>query len=142
MGFGGGHNVGIKYAIENGADYILTLNNDTTVEVSFIDKLLNIIDSDEKIGIVVPKIYFAPGFEFHKNKYKDQDLGRVFWYAGGNMDWDNVIGYHRGVDEVDKGQYDQIEQTEIATGCCMLIKKEILEKVGLFDKKYFILRRC
>ena len=54
------------------------------------------------------------------------------------MDWDNIIGRHRGVDEVDDGQFDEIEQTEFASGCCMMIKKEVLEKTGVFNNKYFL----
>jgi hypothetical protein len=54
------------------------------------------------------------------------------------MDWANIIGQHRGVDEADKGQFDKVEETEIATGCCMMIKKEVLKKVGLLDDKYFL----
>ena len=54
------------------------------------------------------------------------------------MDWKNVIGFHRGVDEVDRGQYDQIEKTDFASGCCMLVKREIFEKVGFLDEKFFL----
>jgi len=138
LGFSGGHNVAIKYALENGADYILILNNDTYVDKNFLSQLLEVSRIDQNIGILCPKIYFAPGAEFHKDRYSKNELGRVFWYAGGRMDWANVGGYHRGVDEVDKGQYNKIEETEIATGCCMLVKKEVFEKVGLLDDKYFL----
>ncbi|MDP2649860.1 MAG: glycosyltransferase family 2 protein [bacterium] len=138
LGFAGGHNTAIKYALENGADYILILNNDTYVDKDFLVELLKVAEKDDDIGILTPKIYFAPGFEFHKDKYKKEELGRVIWYAGGVMDWKNIIGHHRGVDEVDKGKFDEIEETELATGCCMLIKKEVFEKVGLFDDKYFL----
>lgn len=138
LGFSGGHNVGIRYALENGADYILILNNDTYVDKNFLEELLKVADRNESVGILTPKIYFAPGFEFHKNRYSKKDLGKVFWYAGGEMDLANVIGQHRGVDDVDKGQFDKIEETELATGCCMLIKKEVIEKAGMFDEKYFL----
>lgn len=138
LGFSGGHNVAIKYALESGADYVLIINNDTYVDENFIAELLEVAEKNSGVGIFVPKIYFASGFEFHKDRYSKKDLGRVFWYAGGKMDWANVNGYHRGVDEVDKGQYDKAEETEIATGCCMLIKREVFEKVGLLDEKYFL----
>ena len=90
------------------------------------------------MAVVTPKIYFAKGHEYHKDKYKKEDLGKVFWYAGGYTDWDNVTSIHRGVDEVDHGQYDKIEEIQFATGCCMLLKKEVFEKVGLFDDRYFL----
>lgn len=138
LGFSGGHNVGIQHALENGADYIMILNNDTYVDCNFLTELLKIAEKDTDIGILVPKIYFAPGFEFHKDRYKKEELGRIIWYAGGAMDWKNVIGHHRGVDEVDRGQFDRVEETELATGCCMMVKKEVFEKIGLLDDKYFL----
>lgn len=138
LGFSGGHNLGIKYALENGADYILILNNDTYIDKDFLRELLKVAEKDEKIGILAPKIYFASGYEFHKEKYRKNELGKVIWYAGGKMDWKNVIGNHIGVDEVDKGQFDKIEETELVTGCCMMIKKEVLDKVGIFDERYYL----
>lgn len=138
LGFSGGNNVAIKYALENKADYVLILNNDTYADENFLEELLKVAETDNKIGILVPKIYFAPGFEYHKDRYSKNELGKVFWYGGGKIDWANVIGHHRGVDEVDKGQYDKTQRTEIATGCCMLIKKEVFENVGLLDDKYFL----
>jgi len=137
-GFSGGFNTGIRKAFESGTDYVLILNSDTTVDPDLIIELKKVLDSDEKVGAVVPKIYFAKGHEFHKEKYEKKDLGKVIWYAGGFIDWANVRSVHRGVDEVDHGQYDEIEKVEFATGCCVLFKKETLEKVGLFDGKYFL----
>lgn len=137
-GFSGGNNVGIKKSLERGADYILVVNNDTVVHPNMIRHLLDTLESDEKIGIVTPKIYFAKGHEFHKNRYKKEDLGKVFWFAGGSTDWSNVQSVHRGVDEVDHGQYNKTEKIGFATGCCIMLKKEVLEKVGAFDERYFL----
>ena len=136
LGFSGGHNLAIKYAMENGADYIVVLNNDVILDKNLIAEL---IESSEKEGdIISPKIYFAKGFEFHKDRYKDSEKGKVLWYAGGEMDWNNLIGHHRGVDEVDSGQFDKKEQTDFASGCCMLVKKEVVEKIGYLDERYFL----
>ena len=137
-GFTGGYNTGIKKALSNGADYIMIVNNDTLLDPNLIKELQNVLDSNKQIGITVPKIYFAPGHEFHKNRYSKEDLGKVFWYAGGFMDWNNVQSIHRGVDEVDNGQYDTQEAVEFATGCCMMFKREIFEKAGFFDERYFL----
>lgn len=138
LGFSGGNNVGIKYALKNSSDYIVILNNDTIVDKDLVRELLKTAQMDDLVGIVAPKIYFAKGFEFHKDRYKKEEQGLVIWYAGGIMDWKNVLGSHRGVDEVDRGQYEKMIETDFASGCCMLIKKEILEKVGLFDERYYL----
>lgn len=138
LGFSGGHNVGINYALSNNADYIVILNNDTILDKNLVYELLNAFDKDLKIGIISPKIYFAKGFEFHKDRYKREYLGNVLWYAGGDMDWNNVIGKHRGVDEVDKGQCDIEREIDFSSGCCMAVKKEVFEKVGFLNEKYFL----
>ncbi|OGH41785.1 MAG: hypothetical protein A3H79_00420 [Candidatus Levybacteria bacterium RIFCSPLOWO2_02_FULL_36_8b] len=138
LGFSGGHNVTIEYMFEGGADYVLILNNDTYVQENFLEELLKVGEQDNAIGILIPKIYFAPGFEFHKDRYSKEEKGKVLWYAGGEMDWANVIGRNRGVDLVDKGQFDETEETQLATGCCMLIKKEVIDMVGMLDNKYFL----
>ena len=138
LGFSGGVNIGIRKALDNRADYVLIQNNDTFVAQDFLQKLFEFGEKTENAGIICPKIYFAKGFEFHKEKYMEKDKGRVFWYAGGIMDWQNVIAKHRGVDEVDQGQFDKAGQTDFATGCSMLIRSGVFKKVGLFDEKYFL----
>lgn len=137
-GFSGGNNIGIKEALNRGADYILLVNDDTTVHPDMIKNLKEVLEKEENIGVASPKIYFAKGHEFHKDRYKKEELGRVFWFAGGYTDWNNAVSVHRGVDEVDKGQYEDIGEIDFATGCCMMIKREVVEKVGMFDEKYFL----
>ena len=138
LGFAGGNNVGIRYALDNKADYILTLNNDTLVDKNLINQLLEVAESESKIGIVAPKIYFAKGFEFHKDRYKELEKGKVLWYAGGIMDWNNVLGVHRGVDEVDVGQYESAYETDFASGCSMFVKREVVKQIGYLDDNYFL----
>jgi GT2 family glycosyltransferase len=137
-GFSGGQNIGIRQALASDADYILVLNNDTIVDALFIKALIACANKHSDAGIISPKIYYAPGSEYHISRYSKMELGHVLWYAGGWIDWRNISGKHRGVDEVDLGQFDKSEQISFATGCCMLIKKEILEKIGLFDERYFL----
>ncbi len=137
LGFSGGQNLGIKYALGETADYIVVLNNDVITDENLIIELLNSFKSQE-VGVVCPKIYFAKGYEFHKDRYENKDLGKVFWYAGGLIDWRNVFGKHRGVDEIDNGQFDQREETQVATGCCMMVSREVFEKAGLFNENFFL----
>lgn len=138
LGFAEGNNVGIRHAMNNGADYIVLLNNDTVVDKNLVYELLEATKSNNKVGIIAPKIYFAPNFEFHKDRYNKEELGKVFWYAGGVMDWKNVIASHRGVDKIDNHQFDSIEETDFASGCCIMVKKKVFEEIGLLDSKYFL----
>lgn len=138
VGFTGGNNKGIRQALQNDADAVLLLNDDTKVDIQAIQYLSDTLSSDSKIGMVVPKIYFYPGYEFHKDRYEKKDRGKVIWYAGGKIDWNNAIGSHIGVDDIDHGQHDTQTDVDFATGCCVLIRREIFEKVGFFDDRYFL----
>jgi len=112
LGFSEGNNVGIKYALEHGADYVLLLNNDTVVSNDFLSKLVKAAESNEEIGMVGSKIYF----------YDQKDR---IWFAGGKVNWLYNKGTMRGYNEIDKGQYDlpEIQETDYLTGCCILVKK-------------------
>ncbi|MFC1627025.1 glycosyltransferase family 2 protein [Patescibacteria group bacterium] len=135
-GFAQGNNIGIKLGLKAKCDYFLLLNNDVEVDPKF---LLNMVKTLKKgADMVVPKIYFAKGYEYHKDKYKKSQLGKVIWYAGGQMDWDNVYSQHIGIDEVDKGQFDKETELEFANFCCLMLKREVFDTIGLLNENYFL----
>ncbi|MBD3279772.1 MAG: glycosyltransferase [Candidatus Pacebacteria bacterium] len=139
LGFTGGNNIGIRHALETyNSDYILLLNADTVVKPDFLTQLFKRIKAEPQSGMVSPKIYFAAGKEFHQDSYSKKDHGQVLWYAGGSIDWQNLLAFHRGVDELDRGHFDHQQQSDFATGCCVLIKRELLEKLRWLDKRYFL----
>lgn len=139
LGFTGGNNLGIHFAIEKyNSDAILLLNSDTTVDKDVLVSLQEFSDEHPTVGIVSPKIYFSPGREYHSTQYTNEDFGKVIWYAGGSIDWQHLISFHRGVDEVDRGHFDNQFHSDFATGCAMYIQREVLEKVGTFDKRFFL----
>lgn len=125
-GFAEGNNIGIKYALKNlNPDYILLLNNDTVVDKDFLTEMVKISESNDKIGIVGPKIYYY-------------DEPNRIWFAKGKISWNFCRGLNVGYNEIDIGQHDQITEIEYASGCAFLIKKEVIEKIGLLDKKFFL----
>lgn len=138
LGFAEGNNVGMKYALKHGADYIMILNNDTEVDKDLVINLVKTANKKIDGGAFSPLIYFSKGYEFHKDRYKKEDLGKVVWAAGGGIDWNNVFGVNRGVDDVDRGQYKKVEEIEFATGACVLYRAKALRKTGLFDERYFM----
>ncbi len=137
-GFAGGNNVGIKDALKRKFDYILLMNNDLILPKDIVVKLVDFMENSPGAGIASPKMYFAKGYEFHKDRYKESEKGKVLWYAGGIIDRNNVYTSHRGVDEVDRGQYDKIEETDVANGAAVIIRREIFEKLGLLDASFFL----
>jgi GT2 family glycosyltransferase len=135
IGFAAGNNLGLKQALKDGADIYVLINNDTVIPEDLVTNILSSRIADENVGAVGGLIYFAKGFEFEK-KYTQEELGKVIWFAGGKIDWDNVYAGHIGVNDVDAGQYTGEKDTDFITGCLFISKREVLEKVGLFDERY------
>jgi len=132
-----GNNIGIKKALKQKYDFILLLNNDVLVDPDFLEELLK--GANLGYNLVGPKIYFAPGYEYHPDWYSPKEIGNVIWSAGGQIDWNNIYGSNIGVDQVDKGQLDSInDKVDFLTGCCLLIKSNVFKKVGLLNEKYFM----
>jgi GT2 family glycosyltransferase len=138
LGFAEGNNTAIRKGKLSNYDYFFLVNNDTILEKNCIINLIKSMENEKETGIMSPKIYFAKNFEYHKERYQENERGKVIWYAGGIIDWNNIICSHRGVDDVDMGQYEKEIETDFVSGCGMLIKKEVIDDIGLFDKKYFM----
>ena len=123
--FAGGNNVGLRRALERGADAIMLLNNDTAADPELAEKLLLALEQDPAAGAAAPLIYFGPP-------------SRVIWYAGGrcipSLGWTS----HRGLRRLDRGHYRSVEATGYLTGCCLLAWRSVWEKVGLLDEDYYI----
>ncbi len=135
VGFAAGNNIGMKQALSDIADIVVLINNDTVVPPDLVKNISSSPVTDPSVGVVGGLIYFAKGFEF-KNNYNKKDLGKVIWYAGGKHDWNNIYASHVGVDEVDKGQFNKVTETDFVTGCLFIARRDVLEKVGLFDERY------
>ena len=125
LGFSGGCNIAIRRALEQGAEYVLLLNNDTHVNPRFLAPLVRAALSDQKVGIVGPKVYYSDG----------QD--RVLYCAGGRIIKALGQPLMRGLGKIDQGQYDRQEEVGFISGCCLMIKREVIEKIGLLDENYF-----
>jgi len=126
IGFPGGNNTGMKFAIKFfNPDYILLLNNDTVVEETFLDELIKNGESQEDIGILGPKIYFY-------------DKPNIIWSAGCRISWKLSRGIHIGSGEKDHKQYNKIKKVEYVSGSAFLIKTEVIQKIGLMDEQYFL----
>ena len=137
LGYAHGVNLGLKNAIAEGYDRFCVMNDDTYFNNDFVTKILSSIIYHPS-SIIGGKIYYAPGFEYHTNRYRKKDLGHVLWYAGGEVDWNHALTPHRGVDEVDKNQYDQPGKIGFVNGCLMAFDKTVIDQVGFWDEKYFL----
>ncbi len=123
-GFTGGNNVGITKAINSNSEFVLLLNNDTVVEPDFLEPLINVFHKHKNAGIAAPQI----------NYYQKKNL---IWTEGG------TISKLRGSGFAYSDRADTIENNDdkivgFVSGCCMLLRKDIIEKVGLFDEDFFL----
>lgn len=123
LGFSGGNNLGIDYAIKHNADFIMLLNNDTIVD----EKLVSNLVTNTKNGVVtVPKIY-----------YYGTDKKEI-WYAGGELTSFKTNSRQIGLNEVDVGQYNVKRNVDFCCGCCFMISKDDIKKVGNLREEYFL----
>jgi GT2 family glycosyltransferase len=126
LGFAGGNNVGIRHALENGADFIWLLNNDTVVEPDALSALVAVMEGERTAGMVGSKIRY-------------HDAQNRLWYAGACLD--QHFPYrcgHRGLNEEDRGLYDDVGETGYVTGCSLLVRRELIEHIGLLDEGLFL----
>lgn len=125
LGFSRGCNTGIRVALEDqDCAYVLLLNNDAVVPPGFLEKASDSAERDGRIGLVGGKLLHSPE-------------SKVISYAGGHIDrWRGRVVI-RGFNEKDRGQYDKAGEVGFVTGALMLIKREVLEKVGLLPEEYF-----
>lgn len=123
LGFSGANNIGIKYAIKNGCEYVLLLNNDTVIKDDMIEMMLK--TSMMNNAVISPKIYYFS----EPNK---------LWSAGSGVNWIKGLAYQIGMNETDIGIYNEIKTVPFATGCCLLIHKHVFDLVGYLNDEYFL----
>ncbi len=125
LGFARGANVGMRHALDSGADLLLLLNNDTVVDPDFLRHMVDAIKADSSIGLVAPKIYYF------------EEPNRI-WFAGGELSmWTGTLR-HIGIREYDHGQFNTPREIPHACGCCLLARRSLAEQVGLLDESYYL----
>ncbi|WP_353259456.1 glycosyltransferase family 2 protein [Prochlorothrix hollandica] len=126
LGFAGGCNRGIQLALDRGADWVLLLNNDTQVDPQLLHAFAQGIADHPQGGAFGAKIYQA----------QRPDL---LEFCGGDYVAKSARFTNRGYHQRDQGQWDQPQQSDYLTGCTLLLKREVLEQVGLLHEPYFLL---
>ena len=124
LGYTGGNNKGIEYALDCKADYVFLLNNDTYISPNTLQNIMQAADMDKEIGILSPKIFFHPA-------------RHLIWSAGAALNQRFLMGYSLGYKVEDKGQFDQASDVDYVTGCAMLIQSKVVREVGMLSDDYF-----
>ncbi len=127
VGFAEGYNKGL---IKIPEDFIVLLNTDVQVSEGWLDPLVDLLLSDEKIAAVQSKI----------RSYRNPEYFEYAGAAGGfldNLGYPYCDGRIGNKVEKDTGQYDKIKEIQWASGACMLVRKSVFFKTGGFDEKFF-----
>ncbi len=119
IGFSAGNNIGIRFALERGADYVVLINSDAIITP---DTLAHLVTTAEKLrtpSILCPKITDTTG---------------AIWYAGAHINWRAMRITHNHKPQ----RTNAIVPTDSATGCVMSIHKDVFKKIGLLNESYFL----
>jgi GT2 family glycosyltransferase len=124
LGYAEGNNVGIRQALANGADYVMLLNNDTVVHPRMLSALVWAAEARSPRGIVGPVIY------------RHGDSGSI-WSAGCKIDW-----HHGRLLELASNQdvdlLHEPYEVDYVSGCALCIGRDVIERIGLIDPRFFI----
>ena len=121
-GFAAGNNIGIKYALNHNADFIMLLNNDTEIDENMIAILASYVDENTTVS---PKMYYY-------------DRPDTLWFAGGKYLKNTGRFVHVGENMMDSIKYSKQTQCDFLTGCCMMLSAKTIRKTGLLDEEYFM----
>jgi hypothetical protein len=126
LGYAGGNNVGIRYALTRGAGYVWLLNNDTVVDRDALTEMVRLAEGDEKTGIVGSKIYYY-------------DKPNVLQTAGGGRFnfWQGLSHFYGWLQE-DRGQWDRAFEVGYVTGASLLSNRVVIERIGMMLETFFM----
>lgn len=127
LGFAGGNNVGITYALDQEADFVWLLNNDAVVESDALSKLLEMAETHKEYS------FFGSWIAFY-------DWPDKLWFGGGTFDrLTGKIGNLFGNQYISTlHNRDQLAEVSWITGCSLLVSRKVLEEIGLLDESFFL----
>jgi GT2 family glycosyltransferase len=111
--------------MDHGANYVLMLNNDTKLDPHMITYLVEAAEADSLIGVATPKIYYY-------------DRPDVIWFAGGMRSRFDFGSYATHEGEKNSAENSVAREVDYAWACGMLMRRSLLEKMGLFDTRFYL----
>jgi GT2 family glycosyltransferase len=126
LGYAGGNNVGIRYALRHGFEYVGILNNDTVVGPGMLGRMVCCFNEDATAGIMGVKTFYY------------EDPGKI-WWAGSDLKMYRGATQFRGTGCGDSPEFSGIHPTGTVSGHALFAKREVFEEVGLFDEDLFLI---
>lgn len=122
-GYAGNNNVGIAAAVEQGADWVFVLNEDTTLATDCLSQMIDAARRFPRVGVIGPMVYH-------------HDEPDVIQSAGGRLDryW---VSHHIGENESDRRQFAAARPVDWISGCAILVRRDVVEQVGGLDERFF-----
>jgi GT2 family glycosyltransferase len=125
VGVAAGNNQGIREALQENCKFVGLINNDIEFGSDMFEILLDQLNQLH-CDMVVPKMYY----------YEPKNL---IWFAGGGFrKFRYWLNEHYGIDSIDTGEHNQIKPIFYAPTCCVVMKRDVFDKVGFMDEKYFV----
>jgi hypothetical protein len=122
-GFARASNAGMKLALERGADYVFLFNNDAVADERAVERLVAAMEQSGDVGLAGPKIFY----------FSRKD---TIWSAGGEVDFWKGMTRHRGIRKQDSPAFSERTDVDYLTGCALMARRELVEKVGMLDTSY------
>ena len=134
IGYGAAHNVGIKEAMKIGADYHVVLNPDIRFAEGTIEALEAFAKNHIDIGMIMPNVIYPNGRQQYLCKLSPSPLDIL----GRRLLPDYLFAKRNARYEMRETGYDRIRNVPCLSGCFMFLNLQIIERVGLFDERFFM----
>jgi GT2 family glycosyltransferase len=125
LGFAGGCNLGLRYALDQQAEWIFILNNDTVVDTAIFAEWARAAQASKDYAIIAPLILYH------------SEPNRI-WYLGDRLAPASLITYPISRNQIDDGRFPAIVPADFVCGCGMFVRREVFERIGLFDPSFFM----
>jgi GT2 family glycosyltransferase len=135
IGFGAGHNIALRKAIEHGAKYHLVMNPDISFQPQTIEKLAEFMDANQDVGLTMPKVLYPNGEIQHLCKLLPTPSD---WILRRFCPVKSIFQKQNERFELRASGYNKIMNIPYLSGCFMMLKVNVLKEIGLFDEKIFM----
>jgi GT2 family glycosyltransferase len=124
LGYAAGNNRGLAHAMRGDYAYAWILNPDTRVAPDTLTMLVDAAESHPRAALLGSKVYMR------------QAPDRIL--SAGGVLREGCVADHRGIGEIDAGQFDEVTNVDFVTGCAVLARRRAVETIGVLDERFYL----